>query len=84
MKKSQHAEARERQRGIRKEEVELLLTFGKPERKPGGAFEYKMSRRDASKVVQHYKRKLQLIDKAQKKAVLVSSDEVIITVYALA
>jgi hypothetical protein len=83
MTTSKHAEIRKQQRGIRPEEIELLLKFGRPEHKIGGALEYKMSQKDVTRATQDLKRQLQLIDKARKKAVVVSSDNVVITVYAL-
>lgn len=84
MKMSKHARARGQQRAIPEEAVELILAFGTPERRPGNVMEYKILKRDASRIVNHLKRQIQLLDRIIDKAVLVNDEEdEIITMYNL-
>ena len=81
MKMTAHATVRGQQRGIPVDAVEVILKYGTYERKPGNAFEYKIKKRDAADVVAYLRHQIQLIEKAARKAVLVSSDGTIITTY---
>ena len=81
MRISSHAKARMQQRGFDEELVELILTYGSRERKPGGVFEYRLTRKDKAKLEMKLKRILQSLDRVSKKAVLVASTGTVITVY---
>lgn len=52
---SRHAEVRCQQRGIPKDFIDLIINFSKPKRKPGGAFEYSLSKKDKNKIMNHLK-----------------------------
>lgn len=80
MQTSQHAIVRSQQRGFPSQLIDLILDFGTPERKPGNALEYKLTRRDRNKVRTRLKRQIQDLDKVDGKAVLVIGNT-IATVY---
>jgi hypothetical protein len=81
MEMSAHALARSKQRGIGPDIIELILGLGSGERRPGDAVEYRLNRRDRARMIGHLKRQIQVIEKAARKAVLVSNDGTIITTY---
>lgn len=77
---SRHATARSQQRGIPKDLVDLIMQFGIPQRKPGGALEYSVHKKDRNRMMIHLKHLINRLDKISNKAVLVINDQVI-TVY---
>jgi hypothetical protein len=77
---SKHAEIRCRQRGIPEKYVDLIVQYGKPKYKPGGALEYTISKRDKNEIQRQLKKMITQLDKISNKAVLVA-DNSIITVY---
>jgi len=77
---SRHAIARSQQRGIPKDLVDLIMQFGTPQRKPGGALEYSVHKKDRNRMMIHLKHLINRLDKISNKAVLVINDQVI-TVY---
>lgn len=84
MQLSYHAAVRGQQRGIPEEMVHMLLLYGSTEQKTGGALEYRIRKRDRSRIVNRLKHTIQLLEKAKNKAVLVSDDgDTIITVYTV-
>ncbi len=76
MTMSEHAKARSRQRGIPFENMQLILSLGTPIQKRGGAIEFQFLKKDKKKLIQQ-------LDKLTGKAVLVSEDGTIITVYTI-
>lgn len=84
METSNHAEIRSQQRGISQDQIDFILSFGKKCRKPGGAWEYKLRRKDKSKILSELKKQIHLVDKCVDKAVLINSDrKMVITTYHL-
>lgn len=82
METTKHAQARSQQRGIPKGQIEMILEFGTPHDRPGNAIEYVITKKDKEKALRHFKKKIQQIDKAGNKGVLISrGDDTIITVY---
>lgn len=77
---SRHATARSQQRGIPKDLVDLIIEFGTPQRKPGGAVEYSVRKKDRNRMMIHLKHLFNRLEKISNKAVLVIDDQVI-TVY---
>ena len=77
---SKHATVRSQQRGIPSQLVDMILKFGTPQRKPGSALEYKLTKRDKTEIIMRLKRFIQVLDKVTGKAVLVVDDD-IVTVY---
>lgn len=77
---SRHATARSQQRGIPKDLVDLIMQFGTPQCKPGGAIEYSVHKKDRNRMMIHLKHLINRLDKISDKAVLVIDDQVT-TVY---
>jgi len=77
---SKHATARSQQRGIPKDLVDLIMEFGTPQRKPGGAIEYSVRKKDKNRIIGHLKYLINRLDKTTNKGVLIMDDQVI-TVY---
>ena len=71
---SNHASKRMQQRGITREQIDIILQFGKPLRRPGDALAYSISKRDRDKAIQYFKEKIQTIEKTKNKVVLVDSE----------
>jgi hypothetical protein len=81
---SQHAAARSQQRGISSDCITLIIDLGAAEKRPGGALEYKLRKKDKEKLIKYYKHKINMLNKAGVKAILIDGDtEEIITVYNL-
>ncbi len=82
MQLSKHAAIRSQQRGIANDCIDLIMNFGAAEKRPGGALEYRLRKKDKDKLIQYYKQKIQLLNKAGVKAILLDRNtEEIITVY---
>lgn len=77
---SKHATVRCQQRGIPKDFVDLIMEFGTPHSKPGGAIEYIVRKKDKNRMISHLKHFINYLDRITNKAVLVI-DEQVITVY---
>ena len=77
---TKHAKIRCQQRGIPKNYIDLILQFGTPLCKPGGAIEYRINKKYKSQIQAHLKNLINRLDKIGNKAVLVSDNQVI-TVY---
>lgn len=77
-----HSLMRCRQRGIAETAMELILSFGTMNRKPGGVFECFISRKDKQQAVEFLKQCLQSLDKLEGKAIIVDdSGNTVITAY---
>jgi hypothetical protein len=84
MKKTNHAEVRCQQRGISNCQVDLILLHGKKSRRPGGAWEYRLRRKDKNKIISELKRQINIVEKCAGKAVIIGSDQdTILTTYHL-
>ena len=77
---SKHATIRSQQRGIPKDDIDLIMEFGKPQCKPGGAIEYSVNKKDMNRMFIQLKHLINHLDKVANKAVLVIDGQVI-TVY---
>ena len=77
---TKHATIRSQQRGIPKDEIDLILEFGKKKNRPGGAVEFGILKKDKNKIIRELKWLINKIDKIQKKRVLMIENS-IITVY---
>ena len=75
-----HAIIRCQQRGIPKNYIDLIIRFGTPLCKPGGAIEYRINKKDKNQIISHLKNLINRLDKIGNKAVLVIDNQ-IITVY---
>ena len=77
MELTRHATVRKQQRGFQADDIELIIDYGTPVRKPGNAIEYHMRDKDAKRLVQAAERNA-------NKAVLVNQDGgTVITVYSV-
>ncbi|MGA7492151.1 MAG: hypothetical protein WB930_18030 [Syntrophobacteraceae bacterium] len=82
MQLTQHATIRSKQRGISTECINMIIDFGTSEKRKGGAIEYRLKKGDKSNLLKQLKHQIQLLDKIDGKAVLVSDDmKEVITVY---
>lgn len=82
---SKHARIRCQQRGFRQDYLDIILTYGSPERKPGNVMEFKLSKKDRARIEGELKNLIQALHKLSKKAVIVScATGEIITAYNLA
>ena len=79
---TKHAVNRSQQRGLRKELIDLILEYGTPEYRPGDVLEFKISKRERSRLITHLKRLTKAVENCSNKAVLVNPQkDSIITVY---
>jgi hypothetical protein len=83
MVRSKHSVVRAKQRGIPKDTLEFILHHGFPERKPGNALEYKLLKKEKTRILWELKQQIKLVEKSAGKAVLVGDDGTVITVYHL-
>jgi len=83
MKISKHAKIRSQQRGIPENFIDLILAHGSHTRKPGNAFEYRVNPKDKNRIISILKHLIHEVEKLPQKAVLVSNDGEVITVYHL-
>ena len=77
---SKHAVVRSQKRRIPEDDIELIMKFGSPVPRPGGALEYSVKRRDVTELIGYLKPQIRHIDRIANKAVLVV-DNHIVTVY---
>lgn len=79
---SEHFKKRCKQRGISQEQVSIILKYGEKIRKSGGAFEYRLMKKEKDQLVSDLKKKIHMVERSAGKGVLVSDDEsTIITTY---
>ena len=81
MKISKHAKKRIQQRGIPENSIELILEYGSPIRKPSDAYEYKVHKKEKNRIISNLKHLINIVETLPQKAVLVSNDCEVITVY---
>ena len=82
MKKSLHSIIRCKQRGIKETNIELILALGTKNRKPGGVFEYFISKKDKHLAIQFLKQCIQNLDRLVGKAIIVDPKKgIVITAY---
>ena len=81
MEKTLHSLTRCRQRGIPENNLEVIRQWGTPVRKPGGVIEYFISRKDKQEAINFLKQCIQAVEKLTGKAIIVSSDDTVITAY---
>jgi hypothetical protein len=72
-----HAKQRSQQRGIPLSGIDLVMLFGTPIRRPGGAIEYVLLKKDKVKLIEFFKNLVQVADKLEGKAILTSGDTVV-------
>ena len=77
---SKHAVGRCQQRGISRDLIDLIIKFGTPQSKPGGALEFSVLKKDKNRMISHLKHLINYLDKIANKGVLII-DEQVITVY---
>jgi hypothetical protein len=61
--------------------VEIILEFGIAKQKPGNAQEYRIDKRTKATLIFMYKQMIKLLENIDKKCVLLSHDDNVITVY---
>jgi predicted Zn-ribbon and HTH transcriptional regulator len=84
MQFSHHATIRMQQRAVREKVIELILVHGHQEKKEGHAVEVKISKKDRARLISDLKHEIRLLEKAGKKALLLSGEEdTVITVYSV-
>ena len=81
MKTSQHATQRCQSRGIPVACQEILLRYGTPIRRPGGATAYYLTEQDRIAAISECRRLLQVLDHARNAAIIVGDDGTCITAY---
>lgn len=81
MEMSRHAMIRERQRGIPRDVIRLITEYGMPVRRKGNALEYSIGKKQIFGLIEQHRSAIDALQKADGKAVLVSEDNEIITVY---
>ena len=80
---SDHTKVRCQQRGISREQVDVIISHGQKCRRPGGAVEYRLPKKDRDRLISTLKKQIHVIERAAGKGVLVSDDETVITTYHL-
>ena len=83
MKKTNHAKKRADQRGISKEEIDFILNCGNKKKKKK-AYEYYVPQSEIQEQFEYHKYMMNLLERINKKAVLVdNNEETIITTYCI-
>jgi hypothetical protein len=81
MKLSKHAKIRSQQRGIPNKLIKMVIIHGKPERAPGGAKIYLLTKKLKNKIITQMKQYIQVLEKSSNIKVVISNDESVITAY---
>jgi hypothetical protein len=82
MKMSKHAMARAQQRGIDRNLINLIVSFGEHKPRPGNTFELKLNKKDKNYFINGLRQLINKIDKCSNKSVIVDNNfDKIITVY---
>lgn len=82
MEKTLHSIIRCRQRGISETNIDLILSLGTKNRKPGGVSEYFITKKDRQMATEFLKRCIQDLDKLVGKAIIIDEEqETIVTAY---
>jgi len=79
--KSKHAIARQQQRGIPNSVLDVILKFGAPSNKPGGAYSYFITRAEANRIAGRLKKLISVIERANGIEVIQSNSDTTLTVY---
>lgn len=74
---SRHATVRSQQRAIPQDLIDLIVEFGTPSIRPGGAFEYIVRGKDRNRMIAHLKRLVTILEKVTNKAVFVVNGQVV-------
>jgi hypothetical protein len=80
MKLTNHAIARKQQRGFSDAILKIIEENGSYLNAPGGAVKIYFGRKEHRKAVEHFKKCIQLADKAKGGTIIVE-DEIVLTVY---
>ena len=84
MEMSNHSEIRCQQRGISQEQVDLIISHGQKWKRPGGAWEYRLRRKDKDRIISALKSQIHMVERSVGKRVLISGDhEKVVTTYHL-
>ena len=82
MARSKHSEIRSQQRGIPFEMMDVILEHGVKSRRPGGVWEYRITKKGKNETIRRLKHQINLVEKSTGKAVLLANDDrTVITVY---
>ena len=82
MRINPQAAVRARQRGIPHNIIQIILDYGQPVRKSGNVWEYRLGKREKSRLIGELKQLIQSLDKCTRKALVLDPDtDEIITVY---
>jgi hypothetical protein len=63
--------------------TQTIMDYGQPVKKWGGAWEYRLTKKDIEGPIAELKEQIQLLEKSAGRAVVLSRDGVVITVYPL-
>ena len=80
MRLTKHAEGRLRQRGWSEQIVDIVMTYGRFERAPGGAVRVFIGNREAQTIDHEIKALWKLVSRARGGTILIK-DDCILTVY---
>jgi len=84
MVKSNHVKVRCQQRGISQDQIDLIVSHGQKCRRPGGALEYRLLKKDKDRLISILKKQIHMVERSIGKGVLASDDqETVITIYHL-
>ena len=84
MVKSNHVIVRCQQRGISQEQITFIIEHGQKCRRPGGALEYRLLKKDKDRLISTLKKQIHMVERSIGKGVLVSNDQgTVITTYHL-
>ena len=84
MQKTKHAVIRSQQRGIQQKMIDVILTYGTTIRRPGGAWEYRITKQKKNEIIASLKHEIRAIEKSIGRVVLTTDDQKsILTVYHL-
>ena len=75
-----HAKARQRQRGISNAVLDIIERNGRCEKAPGGALKIFFGFKEYRKTIEDLKRTIQLLDKVKSGTLIINEDK-IVTVY---
>lgn len=79
MTHTRHAKERSQERGIPASIVDLVVEYGTPEPQPDGTCKYVLQSQDKKAAVSQLHQKLQHLENATGKEVIVGGDEIITT-----
>ena len=75
-----HAKKRIQQRGINRVAVDVIMQYGDSNPAPGGAKTFRLTKKNASKLIQSFKKKIKTIERT-KNVVVIEKDGQILTSY---